>query len=150
MTTQQYKLTPLIRQRKYSVSLIFIVEGDRQKFSIYSSTVHIFVAWGKITRKHFLWGAAWPIITTFLLQSTQCTLTLTVLHWMGSFTDLQWYASSFEIDVLCNHWPFCASKPCPKLPNIWGCDEVLWAETSATNWLIVYSGFSIIRTAWCH
>ena len=32
MTTQQYKLTPFIRRRKYFASLIFVVEGDRQKF----------------------------------------------------------------------------------------------------------------------
>ena len=28
ITTQQYKLTPFIRQRKYFVGLIFVVEGD--------------------------------------------------------------------------------------------------------------------------
>lgn len=32
MTTQLYKLTSFMRQRKYFNGLIFFVEGDRRKF----------------------------------------------------------------------------------------------------------------------
>ena len=32
MTTRQYKLTPFIHGRKYLTGLIFVVEGDQQKF----------------------------------------------------------------------------------------------------------------------
>ena len=33
MTTRQYKLTPFIRLGKFFLGLIFVVEGDRRKFS---------------------------------------------------------------------------------------------------------------------